>query len=531
MGKAIIVSHLGSAKYEVDVVRTSAREASYIKILVKEAAEVRAGLPALLARALASKSTVDNAKIALDNEKTSIGTYISALSNYEVDQTAYLAMLARAQDLENTAAERAKELLPRRTTAWCSTYNVSLPVGKEIGTIEVANQADQYPFIVLQPEGAKPVASDGCLRTIKSMTPAQAFYNYALAPGIARWRPRYRSGLVTDVNLEAKTLEVWLDTPTVAGIYIHDEPSTVNLPYGAACSTSSIPIYQVMDKVIVQFNSTTHKAESVIGWAEWPREFGCNPSIRFGTQTYYQGAGGYTNSNADWENSGRHMVVAVSFPIEEVDAYNAINEGCFSFTGASMVFAGKEDMSRTISFWVDTAPLPKIPPLDYFVRPPGRINVKMLNPLTGEIIASTLSISMSTLWASDETAWGMEFAFLGFGANNKLGAGFLKAFAPECFGDVGAEWTYSASCVAKVYSNGALVKSVQGSFNPESGYCSLGDADNLAFTTEDYASLPAVFYIEGVIELTASYTVSKPSWSGSSVQELRIGQTVTNPTK
>jgi len=279
MGRAMVIESLGHGSYVVDILRDSPEVRAFAEVQLAAAQDIADTLPDLLTAAnlaetemAATRQKYETDQLALELGSISVflQDYLRAFAAYETARSIYLTSKLRESELENRATAKLETLAVRRTDAWCATYT-SIPVGTEVGTIEVGRQGSHIPYTVIAPLGRVPVAGDGILRDVMSMTPAQAFFNYALVPGATQWRRLYSRASVIETDIEGVQLYVAIHTFLSAGIYIHRDPSILWLPYVRRCPLEGYCEYKVGDHVLIEHHPTTHEPMQVIGWSEWPR--------------------------------------------------------------------------------------------------------------------------------------------------------------------------------------------------------------------------------------------------------------------
>lgn len=160
----------------------------------------------------------------------------------------------------------------RETDAWCADYTENLT--GDVGTIEPGRiEPDRLPTIMPGgPDGesaAHDTSRDGALQAVNAGTVASAFYNYAMLPGAARWRPRYRAGVIKSIS--GGTCTVDLDSLLLT----HQR-----LPAGPAETLTDVPIvymdcnesaFETDDHVIVTFEDQDPSKPRVIGFVDNPR--------------------------------------------------------------------------------------------------------------------------------------------------------------------------------------------------------------------------------------------------------------------
>lgn len=330
MGRAVVVESLGYGRYVVDISRDSAEVRAFARRQKGLAQTLSDSLSDLLTAANAAESTMASARqrYVVDQLAAEPGTvseflpeYLSAFAAYERARSAYLSSKARVAELESRAAAKLATLSARRAAAWCATYT-RIPVGTEVGTIEVGRQGSQIPYTVIAPLGRDPVAEDGILRDVMSMTPAQAFLNYATLPGAIQWRRIYSRASVIETDLDSETLYVSIHTFLSAGIYIHRDPANLWLPYIRRCPLEGYCEYKVGDHVLIEHDAVTYEPKQVIGWSEWPRP--ClgdhlkTLTLTEGLTTVYPGA----DSEAFWPD-GYQPCGETNFVVTRIDAAEA----------------------------------------------------------------------------------------------------------------------------------------------------------------------------------------------------------------
>jgi len=289
MGRATIIDHLGDALYRIAVDRSSPRVAAIAASWRTEAnnidakvSELSTGLDALQQAATEEKAAYEADQQALgpDLVSTLLSSYLKALAQWEAAQTQVDALLIQAQHLRARADNAELYTAEKIVDAWCATYTTDLEPGREVATMEVARQTDDYPYHVIAPQGRAPVDGDGQVRDVMSMSAAQAFLNYALLPGAVKWRTRFLHGTALAVDSDTQVMTVSLPdvisgsvrsiSGVIRDISFLDLCSGVVLPdwlinRGVDISALRAP-YRVGDRVMIDADQ-----DVVVGWAEHPR--------------------------------------------------------------------------------------------------------------------------------------------------------------------------------------------------------------------------------------------------------------------
>jgi len=179
MGKAVIASGGTLGKYEVDRVYNISWIKSAIGILQEQEAKVNATVTRLKVSDDPSRAPLLSAQLAAIRKR--------------------IAML---------------EAIPetKRVTAWCADF--SEEVTGEVGTAEVPD--DPAGGVNILPAGTSgneadfDVARDGILHPILGMGPASAWFLRAVMPGVQKYKPMYRYGVILGIDSVANTCNVSL---------------------------------------------------------------------------------------------------------------------------------------------------------------------------------------------------------------------------------------------------------------------------------------------------------------------------------
>ena len=167
--------------------------------------------------------------------------------------------------------------------AWCVDYTTEPLAGSDyVRTLEIKGEQD---LIVLAPGMEMPVlTNDGALRARDLQSPAGAFYNAAMLPGWQKWRPTFRWGTIDSLDRDAHTATISLaDAPSSAqGLDVNQAATLQNVPVTyMSCNTA---VFDVGDRVVVQFDGQSWDAPRVIGFLDNPRA--CSwPVFSFGVFT------------------------------------------------------------------------------------------------------------------------------------------------------------------------------------------------------------------------------------------------------
>lgn len=280
MGRATVVSNLGSGQYRIEIdageERINARINKLTEIIEQEqqikaeaeaeAAGIEEDIAAIVAELNAMIAVTvyivpdTEAILAKHKEGSQKGEELAKvkarLASIEFRLTAAATQLARIE------AVRPKY----QKTVWCATHTTNAT--GEVATIEVPGEPD---WIVMAPAGRKPTVADGFLLNRTAMSPEQAFFNYAILPGWQRFTPTYRFGTIYDIDKTTNTCSVML-WPAAS--------SAQRLPVNKKSVFTSVPVvyltchakaFKPEDSVLVEFQGQDWENPRVVGFQHTPR--------------------------------------------------------------------------------------------------------------------------------------------------------------------------------------------------------------------------------------------------------------------
>lgn len=156
-------------------------------------------------------------------------------------------------------------------SAWCADYTEDAEAGQTVATLDIPGDDN---LIVLAPACRGWTPSDGVLSARELMSPEQVFFNAAIFPGWQIDKPTYRWGTVTAVDADANTVDVSL-APAVSSaqrLDINRETSLAAVP-ADYMDTGSV-VFEVDDRVVVQFQGQSWESPRVLGFVDNPRPVG-----------------------------------------------------------------------------------------------------------------------------------------------------------------------------------------------------------------------------------------------------------------
>ncbi len=279
MGKATIQSEYGDGKYSVVPSYDKTLATARIAALTAENTSITTRLTELASEIAAATSDVEYAAQVL-HAAVVAGDDASELQeelNKITLELADLQYLKSYLTLTKTANAKQIEWLTEKITdpaavdAWCA--DLTEGVTGEVATVEIGRVDD--PILIKPAAPAHVAADDGQLQPLASSTPAAVFYNLAMLPAAAKWKPRYRTGTASNIDTTNDTMDVTLDALTIQGQDCNQNTTLEDVPVSyMTCNASA---FTDGDDVLVEFTGSDWAQPTVVGFAHDPQP--CQPGI------------------------------------------------------------------------------------------------------------------------------------------------------------------------------------------------------------------------------------------------------------
>lgn len=164
---------------------------------------------------------------------------------------------------------------PPAEPAWCADYSEGLT--GEVGTLEIG--AERRLGFNLQPgyEGGSVYDADrdGSLVPTLSLPTITAIYNYMLMPGVQKWRPTYRYGVISDIDYGLNTCTVTLDAALSIIDRLNINAVTVFTDVPVEYMSCDAQAFDDGDSVVVKWSPYDAESQpTVIGFKDHPRPCG-----------------------------------------------------------------------------------------------------------------------------------------------------------------------------------------------------------------------------------------------------------------
>lgn len=276
MGKAEILSGGTDGLYRINIKYGTEAHKARIESLEQQLEATAKKLDEILSRIDDAGAALDAAQQVLkqairDKDQTAMQSAVPVVQKKQGALNAVVAEQATLR-LQQTSIQKQIEFLnenvreEREVDAWCADLSEGLT--GEVGTIECGRMDGP---VIIRPghESAAYQESDGQLQDVMAMSAAAAFYNYALLPGVTKWKPRYRTGVISNIDTTNNTCSVRLDSLRAAGLSVNqvDQLSAVPVEY-MTCNASA---FIDDDHVIVGF---VESVATVIGFVDNPASCG-----------------------------------------------------------------------------------------------------------------------------------------------------------------------------------------------------------------------------------------------------------------
>ncbi len=313
MGKATVVSELGGGRYMVRLVYERAQVDRRIQELQARIAQIDGMLPGVeadLNKWLAEQDARSQDLMAKIQAGATPGEIQQAEDLLAAAERKVIELSSRKAELEleRAACERKVATLqanlppqnPDPVEALCIDGTEGLT--GDVGTIEVdltdEDQADQGPVLIRPGYGGGAVwsgARDGILKPPAACLPEEVFYNYAVLPGLARWRPRYRLGTVHSVDHGTRTLTVDVDDLRLTHQDLqcrHAGRVTATAEYRG---NTSVEVFEPGDRVVLEARPPQNAQTwadgpwVVVGFAENPKMMETEYILEDGAYLYLPG--------------------------------------------------------------------------------------------------------------------------------------------------------------------------------------------------------------------------------------------------
>jgi hypothetical protein len=289
------ITELETSIPKLDDEQTAAAGTLYVKV-----AALNSSIAAYKASgyADAERAAVQEATLEFLDAETAALTARTKLSE------AKLQLLAAQKEHEKVTALKAAITTAERE-AWAVDLSTELTVGSTVGIVEINGETGRINI------AAAGAATAGKITPAQSMTEAQAYAGTAIKPGWQKFRPTYRTGIITAIDYETDTCSVSLDAATSSTLRPRskDADGEITEPVGydinQTAALTDVPIHYmtcnssvfvVGDAVVVQFQEQDWGQPQVIGFVSNPVGCATQIQLRFAAASAYAEFTTYANA-------------------------------------------------------------------------------------------------------------------------------------------------------------------------------------------------------------------------------------------
>lgn len=291
MGRGTILADLGEGQYTIKLDFGESRLAAQLLLLTGANTELDTQIAAQQVKVNTAQTALNasNAALAVAIEAYVVGksspNLLPAVENAKLDQVAKeealrseTVAIGKLQSAKANNLRKIDQLNSYRVSltlnAWCADYTEA--ASGEVATLEIPNEPKT---VLIAPGGRAPVNADGELRMRALMTPPQAYYNAAILPGWQKFKPTYRSGVITAIS--GDTADVLLNEAKSSASDIADI-GLVNVEFDVNQTTTlnAVPIvyqdcnaevFEVGDNCVIEFQGQNWNNPKLIGFISNPR--------------------------------------------------------------------------------------------------------------------------------------------------------------------------------------------------------------------------------------------------------------------
>jgi hypothetical protein len=280
MSKGEIVSGGTDGLYTVKLTYASERVEAELAQINERIAEVAVEIPnkklEVIAAVDVSDSLIRDIDLLIPDYRENPEQFADQIRNLQIQLVAQRGQIARLTISRDTLIAENLSLLKKRgqlesapsdeiIEAWCADYTETL--SGIVGLADINDQGGQG-FLV-QPgfaDDAQYIPSrDGALFPNIAQSGPQIYFNTAILPGVQKWRPRYRIGVISLLDGDSCSVELDDAFSSVLGLNINAQTNYSGVPIQYMdCNGAA---FEDGDRVLVAF---TQSGPVVIGFEKEP---------------------------------------------------------------------------------------------------------------------------------------------------------------------------------------------------------------------------------------------------------------------
>jgi hypothetical protein len=289
MGKGYITANLEEGKYTVEIDTGSAKIQTRIDKLTADIvrwtaakatadadlATISAARPPLLASldsAIAGYRAALNSGVGVEEAKNAVNAAVQEVFKYEIKVQA-ATIPTRSYDAQITQAQRQIAYLSgfdleTVSDLWCADLTDDAAIPGNYALIEIPGEPAQT---LIAPSAPTYSAADGVVTARPAQSAEQLYLNLALLPGWQKFSPTYRTGVITNLQTDIDTTDVFLDSAesSAQGLSINQDSALYGVPVEYMhCHAAA---FANGDRVVVRFDGQDWSNPKVIGFESHPK--------------------------------------------------------------------------------------------------------------------------------------------------------------------------------------------------------------------------------------------------------------------
>src|SRR5690606_35828260 len=281
MSKGEIISHLGEGKYRIRQKLAVERIQQELTKLGDRIAQLAIDLPTRQLELLQAESAVEakaqEIEAAIPTLQAGVAGARAQIAKLQADLVPLHSAVRQLQLKVATLTAEKLSVLKRQAQleavpeghemdVWCADY--SLELTGEVGLVDVNDEGGQGT--VIQPgyedDAVYSTFRDGALFPDLAQSGAQIFFNAAILPGVQKWSPRYRVGIISNLQGDTCTITLNSASSSAQDLDINKDKVLVDVPIKYMDCDGGV--FEDGDEVVVRF---TRHGPLVIGFYTNPK--------------------------------------------------------------------------------------------------------------------------------------------------------------------------------------------------------------------------------------------------------------------
>lgn len=173
----------------------------------------------------------------------------------------------KAEKLSATKRKAHLDRIPeeKEIDCWCADHTEDL--SGEVGLIDINDEGGKLTLVRPGHDGQGVYSGerDGVLMPMEAQSPAQAWFNAAILPGVQKFAARYRLGEITAIDGDTCTVKLDPAKSSAQNLNINQKEVLEEVP--AEYMTCGMSVFEITDRVVVRIEN----GPAVVGFESNPR--------------------------------------------------------------------------------------------------------------------------------------------------------------------------------------------------------------------------------------------------------------------